>query len=103
MAHSKEILAMAKELDALVKEKVQEESGTREVRDMEARLNYVRDVVFNNIGTGRALVADFQKTGLLINGVEAEGFLRGCLYILNELKEYDDFMGKLFTENEDEG
>lgn len=42
----------------------------------------------NGVKEAQELVNDYKEAGLTINTIEAEGYLRGCITCLNNIKEW---------------
>jgi len=52
--------------------------------------------------TGRGIMNDMKNSGLILNQLEAEGYVRACLTIKNELMNYNEWLSNLVKEEDNE-
>ena len=97
MASKKELAA---ELQKLIYRYSAKGKAVSEAAELKAALAYCVSTVLRLEHTGRALQKDYKRDGLSINAVEAEGFVRGCITVKEELTQWSEQLADLVKEEE---
>lgn len=97
MASKKELAA---ELQRIIDRHSVDGKAANEITELKAALGYCVNVVLHQERTGRALHKDYKREGLTANAVEAEGFIRGCITIMNELRDWSPVLSDVIRKEE---
>lgn len=91
------IMALADEASKLVIE----ENNEYAYSDLMWAIDSAIRILLSHLEYGRELQKSYSQDGLTINQVEAEGYVRGCLSILDEIEQESDILAKFIKKAKD--
>src|SRR3990172_5247308 len=70
--------------------------------ETQERLDFVLETIINHLSDGRENLNYFKKEKLDFGVLKAEGFIRACLSILEDISEYDSYLAEIIKSKKDE-